>query len=38
MNEIKQGRAIFGPDDVESILGVTGLESFGVMVDPANNR
>ncbi len=30
------GRVIFGPDDVEPILGVTALESVGITVDPAN--
>lgn len=36
MNEITAGRVIFGPDDVEPILGVTALESAGITVDPAN--
>ena len=36
MNEITAGRVVFGPDDVEPILGVTALESAGIMVDPAN--
>jgi hypothetical protein len=30
------GRVIFGPDNIEPILGVTALESVGVVVDPAN--
>lgn len=33
MGEITAGRAIFGPDDVEPILGVTALESVGILVD-----
>jgi clan AA aspartic protease len=36
MNEITAGRVIFGPDDVEPLLGVTALESVGVIVDPAS--
>lgn len=35
MGEITAGRVIFGPDDVEPILGVTALESVGITVDPA---
>ena len=33
---ITAGRVIFGPDDVEPILGVTALESAGITVDPTN--
>jgi len=36
LNEITAGRIIFGPDNVEPILGATALESVGVTVDPAN--
>ena len=36
MGEITAGRVIFGPDDVEPVLGVTALESVGIRVDPAN--
>jgi hypothetical protein len=36
MGEITAGRVIFGPDDVEPLLGVTALESVGITVDPAN--
>jgi len=36
MGEITAGRVIFGPDDVEHVLGVTALESVGITVDPAN--
>ena len=38
MNETTAGRVIFGPDDVEPILGVTALESAGITVDPANQQ
>ena len=38
MGEITAGRVIFGPDDVEPLLGVTALESVGITVDPANRR
>ncbi|MBI4801246.1 MAG: aspartyl protease family protein [Elusimicrobia bacterium] len=34
MGEITAGRIIFGPDDAEPILGVTALESVGILVDP----
>lgn len=34
MGEITAGRVIFGPDDVEPILGVTALESVGITIDP----
>lgn len=36
MGELTWGRVIFGPDDAEPILGVTALESVGILVDPAN--
>jgi hypothetical protein len=36
MNETTAGRVIFGPDDVEPILGVTALESVGILIDPTN--
>jgi clan AA aspartic protease len=32
--EVTAGRILFGPDDVEPILGVTVLESVGLSVDP----
>jgi len=32
------GRVILGPDDVEPILGVTALESVGIVIDPANRQ
>lgn len=34
MGELTSGRIIFGPDDSEPILGVTALESVGILVDP----
>ena len=36
MNETTAGRVIFGPEDIEPILGVTALESVGITIDPAN--
>ena len=35
MGEVTAGRVLFGPDDVEPLLGVTALESVGITVDPA---
>jgi clan AA aspartic protease len=36
MGEVTAGRIIFGPDNAEPILGVTALESVGIIVDPTN--
>ena len=36
MGEVTAGRVIFGPEGVEPILGVTVLESVGIIVDPAS--
>jgi clan AA aspartic protease len=36
MGEITAGRVIFGVAGTEPLLGVTALESVGIMVDPAN--
>jgi clan AA aspartic protease len=36
MGETTAGRIIFGDPDSEPLLGVTALESVGIMVDPAN--
>ncbi len=36
MGEITAGRVIFGEPGTEPLLGVTALESVGIMVDPAN--
>ncbi len=36
MGEITAGRVIFGPDRTEPLLGVTALESVGIVIDPAN--
>ena len=38
MGELTSGRIIFGPENSEPILGVTALESVGIVVDPANQR
>jgi clan AA aspartic protease len=38
MGEITGGRVIFGPEEAEPLLGVTALESVGIMVDPANQK
>lgn len=35
MGELTSGRVIFGPDDAEPLLGVSALESVGIMFDPA---
>src|SRR5438067_2243507 len=36
MGEITSGRVIFGENDAEPLLGVTALESVGIVVDAAN--
>ena len=36
MGEITAGRVIFGPPGSEPLLGVTALESVGILVDPTN--
>jgi clan AA aspartic protease len=36
MGEITAGRVVFGPDDVEPVLGVTAVESVGMTIDPAD--
>jgi len=36
MGETTAGRVIFGDPESEPLLGVTALESVGIMVDPAN--
>ncbi|HKG96934.1 MAG TPA: clan AA aspartic protease [Pyrinomonadaceae bacterium] len=38
MDDTILGRVIFGPDNVEPILGAIALESVGVVVDPVNHR
>lgn len=35
LGEVTAGRVIFGPDNVEPLLGVTALESVGITIDPA---
>jgi len=34
MGEITAGRVVFGPEDCAPLLGVTALESVGIIVDP----
>jgi len=36
MGELTSGRVIFGPDGAEPLLGVTALESVGIVVDPVH--
>jgi clan AA aspartic protease len=36
MDEMTAGRIIFGPENLEPILGVTQLESAGVTIDPVS--
>jgi len=36
LDEVTAGRVIFGPDQSEPILGVTALESVGIVVDPTS--
>lgn len=36
MGETTAGRVIFGSPDVEPVLGVTALESVGIIVDPVS--
>ena len=38
MGEITAGRMLFGPDDVEPLLGVTQLESAGIVIDPRTGQ
>ena len=38
MGELVGSTIVFGPDDVEPILGVTALESVGIEVDPRDQR
>ena len=38
MREITSGRVVFGPDGADPLLGVTALESVGILVDPSNQR
>jgi clan AA aspartic protease len=38
MGEVTSGRVIFGPDSCEPLLGVTALESVGIVVDPSTQR
>jgi clan AA aspartic protease len=38
MGEITSGRILFGPEKAEPLLGVTALESVGILVDPSNQK
>ena len=38
MGELTSGRVLFGPENCEPLLGVTALESVGIVVDPATQR
>jgi len=38
MGDITSGRVILGPDNAEPLLGVTALESVGIMFDPASQK
>ena len=38
MGETTAGRVVFGAEDIEPILGVTALESVGVIVDPVRKE
>jgi len=38
MGDTTAGRVLFGPDDTEPLLGVTALESTGIVVDPKNGQ
>ena len=37
MGDVTAGRVIFGPEDTEPILGVTALESTGVILNPQDH-
>jgi clan AA aspartic protease len=38
MGETTSGRIILGPDNAEPLLGVTVLESLGIVIDPVNRK
>lgn len=38
MGELTSGRVVFGPEDCEPLLGVTALESVGIVVEPATQE
>ena len=38
MGELTSGRVIFGPENCEPLLGVTALESVGIVIDPVTQR
>ena len=38
MNEVVTTRILFGPEDIEPILGVVALETAGYLVDPSSQK
>ncbi len=38
MGELTSGRVIFGPENSAPLLGVTALESVGIVIEPATQR
>ena len=38
MGELTSGRVLFGPENCEPLLGVTALESVGIVVEPATQQ
>jgi clan AA aspartic protease len=36
MGEVTAGRVVFGPEGSEPLLGITAVESVGIVIDPAN--
>ena len=34
MGEMREGRVVFGPEDVEPVIGTAALEANGITVDP----
>jgi predicted aspartyl protease len=38
MGELTSGRVIFGPEGSEPLLGVTALESVGIVIEPSTQR
>ena len=38
MGELTSGRVVFGPANAEPLLGVTALESVGILVDPVKQK
>src|SRR5262245_19086716 len=38
MGELTSGRVVFGPEGSEPLLGVTALESVGIIIDPVSQK